>query len=353
MSEQLVREAFRRQSEACLALGSPFVSRLCALSAERLRFGDPVSDVILEWQGDASAVGDSVPLRLMGALHALVRSGNSPELAAVYPPDHENIQDDPLWSAISSALKTHSSFILERLQGPPQTNEVRRAAVTLPLFLEVSRQTGLPLVLSEVGASAGLNLMLDRFHVRLSDKAWGNPESPVRLEPRWHGVSPPEGELRILSRAGCDIAPVDPGSQEDRERLVSYIWADQEERLIRTSAALEMAARSEVRVDSADAIDWLQHRTSERHEGAAHVIYSTIAWQYLPEDARNKGRDILYAAGEKATKEAPLAWAMKEGDGESPGAGLSLTLWPGGETRDVGRADYHGRWIDWRGWDGA
>ncbi|MCR9214552.1 MAG: DUF2332 family protein [Proteobacteria bacterium] len=351
MSEQSVREAFKRQSEACLALGSPFVSRLCALSAERLCFGDPVSDIMLGWQGDASAVGDSVPLRMMGALHALVRSGDAPELTAVYPPGHEEISDEELWTAISSALKTHSPFILERLKGPPQTNEVRRAAATLPLFLEVSRQTGLPLVLSEVGASAGLNLMIDRFHLQLSDKTWGDPASPVRLQPRWHGASPPNGELNILARAGCDIAPVDPGSQEDRERLVSYIWADQEERLIRTSAALEMAAKSDVRVEAVDALDWLHHRTSERHEGAAHVIYSTIAWQYLPEDARKKGRDILHSAGEKATKDAPLAWAMKEGDGASPGAGLTLTLWPGGETREVGRADYHGRWIDWRGWD--
>lgn len=351
MPEQSVRDAFRRQSEACLALDSPFVSRLCALCADRLEMGDAVSDKILGWKGDASAVGDSVPLRLMGALHALVRSGQSPELAAVYPPDHDQTSDDALWAAISLALKSHASFILDRLQGPPQTNEVRRAAATLPLFLEVTRQTGLPLVLSEVGASAGLNLMLDQFHVRLDDSSWGDPDSQVRLAPKWHGRRPPEGELRIIDRAGCDLAPVDPRSAEDRERLISYIWADQEERLQRTAAALEMAAQSALRVDPTDAIDWLQHRTSRQYDGAAHVIYSTIAWQYLPEDARKRGHDILHAAGEKATKDAPLAWAMKEGDGDTPGAGLSLTLWPGGETRVVGRADYHGRWIDWQGWD--
>jgi hypothetical protein len=350
MTDQEIRKVFDHQERACRSLGSDFVGRLCGLCAERLQKGDPISDAILNWQGDASGTGDSVPLRLMGALHALVRADKNSELAGVYPPHHSNVTVDDLWRAVSNSFTTHNDFILDRLKGPPQTNEVRRAAATMALFLEVGRQTGLPLILSEVGASAGINLHLDDFHIQLGDRHVGEASSSVKLSPKWYGNPAPEGKLEIVSRAGCDLIPVDPGLFEDRERLMSFIWADQQDRIERTAAALEIAANKTLRVEKADAIDWLARRVTKPHEGSAHVIYSTIAWQYLPKGAQMRGEEIIRTAGDRATKEAPLAWVMMEGDGEKPGAGLSMTLWPGAQTHTVGRTDYHGRWIDWVGW---
>ena len=58
---------------------------------------------------------------------------------------------------------------------------------------------------------------------------------------------------------------------------------------------------------------------------------------------------IIRDAGSRASTDAPLAWLRFEADGETPGAAISLILWPGGETRSLGRADFHGRWLDWRG----
>ncbi|MCF8466419.1 MAG: DUF2332 family protein [Sneathiella sp.] len=349
MTEEAVRDAFTAQAAACEKLGSPFTARLCRLAGERLKSGG-VAKKILTWQGDASATGDSVPLRLMGALHALVLQNRSPALITVYPPEDVETSDDALWGAVNEALKTEKTFILDRLKGPPQTNEVRRAGATLPMFLEAARLTGLPLVLSEVGASAGLNLFLDQYDIRLKDRHWGDSASPVKISPEWHGKAAPTVKLDIRSRAGCDLIPVDPGSAEDRERMLSFIWPDQVERLERTRAAMDIAAKSPIRVEKADALDWLRARTAEPEEGAAHVIYSTIAWQYLPEDARKQGENIISAAGSRATRAAPLLWARMEVDGSSPGAGLTMTLWPIGEQYTVGRVDFHGRWIDWFGW---
>ena len=62
---------------------------------------------------------------------------------------------------------------------------------------------------------------------------------------------------------------------------------------------------------------------------------------------------MIEQAGEKATDEAPLAWLSMENDGsDNVGAALNLRLWPGDHRIDLGRADFHGRWVDWRG-DGA
>tara|TARA_R110002110_G_scaffold294005_4_gene507960 strand:- start:439 stop:1503 length:1065 start_codon:yes stop_codon:yes gene_type:complete len=350
MNQSVVRDAFLRQDEACEKLGSPFTARVCRLAGQRLLPGGAVADTILGWQGDPSALGDSVPLRLCGALHALVMTGRSSSLAALYPPHHEGISDDELWVAVATALTEHKAFILDRLTGPPQTNEVRRVGATLPMFLEVTRQTGLPLVLSEVGASAGLNLHPDHYHVDLGGMSRGPENLKVRISPKWPGRAAPDVPLEIKGRAGCDLLPIDPGNPADRDRMLSFIWADQADRLSRTRAALDIAAASDVRVEKADAIDWLARRTAEPMEGCAHVIYSTIAWQYIPERARAKGEEIIRAAGARATSNAPLAWARMEIDGKTPGTGLTLILWPSGEEHLVGRADFHGRWIDWHGW---
>lgn len=350
MSDTDIRAAFLQQTNACESLGSPFTGRLCRLMAERLAAGTAVADLVLNWPGDSSARADSVPLRLAGALHGLRISKNNTTLQAVYPPAHLDIDDDTLWAAITTVMVDEAEFILERLQSPPQTNEVRRSGATLPMFLEISRLTGKPLSLTEIGASAGLNLFLDSYHITLGSRSWGEATSVVKLDPRWHGIPAPESDLEIVARTGCDLKPIDPGSAEDRERKLSYIWADQEDRLVRTKAAFEVAAASEVRVAQADALDWLRQETGRTHDGAVHVIFSTIAWQYLPEEARAAGEKIIHDAGAKATPAAPLAWALMENDGVGPGAELSITLWPGGERQQVGRADFHGRWVDWTGW---
>ncbi|TAG24601.1 MAG: DUF2332 family protein, partial [Rhodobacterales bacterium] len=76
-----VRAAFRQQAQACADLGSPLMARLMAGLAEALVPGDPVSDAVLGWAGDPRSGADSVPLRLAGGLHALVLSGQDPDLS--------------------------------------------------------------------------------------------------------------------------------------------------------------------------------------------------------------------------------------------------------------------------------
>lgn len=55
---------------------------------------------------------------------------------------------------------------------------------------------------------------------------------------------------------------------------------------------------------------------------------------------------LLAAAGAKARADCPLAHLAMEADG-GKGAGLRLTLWPGGETYLLARVDFHGRWVEW------
>ncbi|MQW68465.1 DUF2332 family protein [Sinorhizobium medicae] len=343
-----VRDAFRDQARSCDELGSPFTARLCRLVADRLATGSKVGTHVLGWHGDPTSKGDSVPLRLAGALHALVLSGRDEELEASYPPNRYD--DEALWQAITRAMEQQAGFILDRLISAPQTNEVRRSAALLPGFLTVAQLFGKPLLLSEVGASAGLNLHWDRYRYALAGNHWGNEASAVAIAPEWSGARPPLRNVGIIDRAGCDLNPIDPSDSEDRLRLLSYVWADQQDRIDRTRQALELAAFHGSLVERADAIDWLRMRLSIAHSGAAHVVYHSIAWQYLPQIARNAGEALISAAGAAATSEAPLARLQMEADGQAPGAALSLQIWPSGDKHLVGRADFHGRWVAWQGW---
>ncbi|WP_313608435.1 DUF2332 domain-containing protein, partial [Rhizobium sp.] len=257
--------------------------------------------------------------------------------------------EDALWQACTDALRFHAAFILERLKSPPQTNEVRRSAVLLPGFLTLAELTGKPLVLSEVGASAGLNLQFDRYQYLLGDLAWGE-QSEVFMSPEWRGNAPPNTPIEIIERAGCDLNPLDPSSTEDRLRLISYVWADQTDRLERTAASLRIAVEKGLHVEKADAIDWLKRRLATQHPGAAHVVYHSIAWQYLPDALKQTGETLIAEAGAHATPDAPLARLQMEADATPGGAAITLQIWPTGEKQEIGRADFHGRWVEWRGW---
>ena len=346
-----VRAAFRDQAAHCAGMGSPFTARLCTLIADRLEPGTPVADRVLDWPGDARTGGDSLPLRLAGALHGLVIEERDTGLAAVYPPC--DADDAALWEAVSAALAGHAGWILARLDGPPQTNETQRSAALCPGMLTVAALTGLPLATSELGASAGLNLCWDRFAYRFGAAAWGDPASAVRIEPDWQGPPPPLPAARVAERAGVDRAPPDLSSAADRLRLRSFVWADQTARKARMAAAIAIAEAGGIRVERADAVDWLATRLADPRPGRAHVVYHSIFWQYLSPEAQARGQALLDAAGARATSAAPLAWLRMERDGHDPGAAISLTLWPDGTTQVLGRVDYHGAWVRWRGWEAA
>ncbi len=343
----IVLQSFLRQASACNDLGSPFTARLCTLVAERLDDDTEVGRCILNWQGDPTGTRDALALRLAGSLHALVLSGLDSSLAAAYPPN--TVDDETLWQACKAAFQRDEAFILERLRSAPQTNEVRRSAALLPGFLTIARLFGRPLVLSEVGASAGLNLQWDRYSYRLGEFTWG-PESSVSLKPEWQGPPPPPAIIHVAERSGCDLNPLDPTSPEDRLRLMSYIWADQSDRLERTRHALDIAVENRLTVERADAIEWLEQRLATSQPRTVHVVYHTIAWQYLPEELKRRGEALISEAGSRATDDAPVARLQLEADGRPDGATITLQVWPGGEKHEIGRADFHGRWIKWKGW---
>lgn len=295
---------------------------------------------IFSWKGDVSPRGQSVPLRLAGALHALRLQGNG-TLAAVYPP--HIVDDATLWDAVNAVLVDEADHINEWLDSAPQTNEVRRSATLIAAGHVVADRLGLPIRTSELGASGGLNLHWDRYAMTAQGQHFGSADPVLTLTPEWTGPLPPLRRPTVEARAGVDLNPLDPTNPEDALRLQAYLWPDQPERMALTKSAIEAAETS---VTQGDAIDWLKDQLTH-NPGQTHMIYSTVAWQYFPDDKKAEGTAMIAHAGEMATAETPLAWFSMENDGGERGAALTLRLWPGDQTLHLGRADFHGRWVDW------
>ncbi|MCR8551010.1 DUF2332 domain-containing protein [Salipiger sp. P9] len=336
-----IADALLGQAQSCARLDSPFMARL--LSGLAADWPDlPLARRLADWPGDIGSSGQSVSLRLAGGLHALVLSGRDPELAALYPP-HES-SDAALIAGVQEAMARHEAFLDDWMRLPPQTNELRRSAALIPVALWLTRRFGLPLRLSEMGASGGLNLMFDRYGLCLDGQNFGPADPVLTLTPGWTGPLPPQETLSVIDRRGVDLNPLDPADPSDALRLTAYLWADQAERIARTRRAMAVAS---AQVDRGDAAAWIETRMAGNAQGVAQMIYTTVAWQYFPEETQARVRRAIEAAGAAATEEAPVAWLGMEADGRSPGAGLSLRLWPGDRQIALGRADFHGRWVDW------
>ena len=337
---------FERIAQSCDEMGSPFTAKVCRAVIRVLDTGTATGRRLLSWEGDAAA--DAVPLRLCGGLHALALQG-ADELTAIYPPN--SVEPDRLESILREAISRHDSFLSSFIERPPQTNEIARSALLLPGLLEIARQTGLPLALTEIGSSAGLNLFPDKFHYRYHDAEWGDPAYSATLVPQMRSGQPDlSGNLTINSRRGSDLSPLDIHRTNHRLRLRAYIWPDQPVRLTRLDAAIAVAQAGDFTLAKADAADFAIAQLAQSKFGECVVLMHSIVWANLPGATRQKIETALKTAGAAATPDAPLAWLRMEGAGENPAhATLQLTLWPGGETRILAQGGFHAQWIEWLG----
>ena len=323
------------QADACRMIGSPLYAGLMERAADDVREGGPTWEILRGHEDDPrfSVLG----LRLLGAVNRRVLTGQEPALADAYADGRV----PEAWGLLLDVLDRNPAELRDSLEQPVQTNEVGRCAALIFGFLTVAEETGLPLRLLEMGASAGLNLRWDRYRYEADGFAWGPADSPLRLEFELEGTAPTlPAAVEVAERRGCDANPIDVATADGRLSLRSYVWPDQPERIARMEAALTVADEEPVELDRETASTWAERMLAEPAPGVATVIYHSIVSQYLSEEERATLFDGIRAAGGRATVDAPLAWLRMEPNDDR--ANLELTLWPGGEDRLLARVGYHG-----------
>ena len=149
------------------------------------------------------------------------------------------------------------------------------------------------------------------------------------------------------SGAGADLAPIDVADPQAVERMLSYIWPDQPERLSRIEAAIDRVRAAGLVIEAMDAATFVEAAIPvEPVAGVVRVLQHSIAYQYFPQDSKARILDRMAQAGARATPTAPLAWLAFEQAADEPPI-LSLTLWPGGKTVRLAEAHPHGRDVRW------
>jgi hypothetical protein len=335
-----LEKIFRDQSIICTELGSPFMGQLMRLFSDRIATSPPVNQLISKWIGQPDVTEGVLPLRIAGALHALVLLRKDAGLDAVYPP-HAASPDD-LWSAVAAAFTAHSDFILTWLNSPPQTNEIRRSAAIWAAAQVVSNHFDMPLSVMELGASAGLNLLFDHYRVETPHFSSLTKDPILTVHPDWRGGHPAPRGISVHARAGVDLIALDPQNADHMLRLRAYTWPDQAERLERLTIA---APHQVTPIDQGDAADWLGAQLAKHADGSVRFVFSTVAWQYF--DADSKRRCIATLNDAQAGPDSPIVFFRMETDGRNDSALLSLQIWPSRNVVELGRADYRGRWIEW------
>ncbi|MDB5708507.1 MAG: hypothetical protein JWL96_577 [Sphingomonas bacterium] len=343
-SEQNNRGGFLIQEHYCGIMGAPIYARICGAIARSLTRDSRVGTAILDWPGEPTR--DALPLRFMGGLHALVLAGADDELAALYA----GRIDDPaeVEAALGRVLVRNDAALLPWLDGPPQTNEAGRSAALMTGLLEIARRHGPNIEILEIGSSAGLNLLIDRYRFDLGGVAVGPADAPVTIRPEWRGPPPPDVPIHIVSLRGCDVAPMDAADPAVGARLAAYVWPEAVERVARLNGAIAMVREKPVRLERADAADWVEARLAEpQPEGATRVLMHSVVWQYLPASVAARIKTAMEQAGAHATPERPLAWVIQEPDRAVAQQFARVRSWPGhGEWQAVATTHAHGAWID-------
>jgi hypothetical protein len=342
-----VRTAFANQVAYCRANDAPVTARVVAAIATLLdRPSSEFARRIAQWPG--APLADALPLRAAGGLHALHLSGTADELAPLYA-DAEDFNDATL---VAGAIRRHDATLLPWLDGPPQTNEAGRSASFVAAMLWLADQRLPPRFdCLEIGSSAGINLMIDRYHYDLGGVQVGPQPGVLDFMPTWVGNHPPLRRIEFAGLKGCDVAPIDLTDPVQALRLKAYVWPEHYERFARIEAAIAAAQESPPDLVRANAAEFVETELKRPQEaGTTRVLMHSIVWQYVPQAQRSNVIAAMEAAGAQATRDRPLAWIALEANRDAHRHELVVRYWPGGETeRLLAHAHAHGAWIEWKG----
>lgn len=227
-----------------------------------------------------------------------------------------------------------------------QTNEPARCATLLPALAALPP----PLALLEVGASAGLCLLPDRYSYDYGTRRiTAQPGAPV-LRCRCQGPVPlPDRPVQVAWRAGIDLNPLDVTDPDDVRWLSCLVWPGEGDRTARLAAAVEVARRDPPRVVRGDLLDRLASTAASAPPGATLVIFHSSVLAYLsPAERREFGQAVAALGAVWLAQESPsvMSSTVPGFAPAAPPAGMAYVLTRNGHDA-LAYADGHGTWLSW------
>lgn len=335
------------QANHALKNGAPGTAAICRALIALAQGETLCGQRIANWD-PATVLRDAMPLRIAGGIHDLFRRGVEPRLGAIY--SGEITDTGAVETLIENIVSRHDSELLPWFDSPPQTNEAGRSASFVGALHWLASRVVPNYELNEIGSSAGMNLLINRYRYDLGGVVRGPDDSPVTIRPAWNGPPPPDHSFHIASVQGCDIQPIDVKDDASANRLMAYIWPEMPERFTRMTGGIQMIRSQHVNLIRADAADFVEHRLAAlQNAGTTRVLMHSIVWQYLPDATQQRIQTAMNNAGSKATTTKPLAWISLETNRATFRHELKVSYWPGGgQPVLLGEAHAHGAWVKWK-----
>ncbi len=320
---------------------SPLYEHLCRQTATDERLLEIVRH---------TPIGQPVPNLFLAAVHYLLLSGTQHELATFYPSCGMATQAvENVFPAFRDFCLAHESAIRNLLATRRvQTNEVRRCSYLLPAFTHIARQTeSRPLAIIDVGCSAGLNLIWDRYEYNYGNDKLAALASRVRITAELRGtVKPPipQRPPTVASRVGVDLHVPDVTRPDEALWLRALIWPDQAERLVMLSAAIEELRPDPPQLFEGDGLALLPELIRAAPAGAfVCVVHCHTLNQFSSEQREAFSRTLVAESANRPVVEVSAEWIS------TPTTELRLHWWERGNVRTehLANVDQHGRWIEW------
>jgi hypothetical protein len=279
------------------------------------------------------------PNLLFAAVQYLMQGGAGPDLARHYlSMVADPLPPDGVGPVFTRFVLEHEEEIVDLGNTRyTQTNESRRCVALLPMAMMAGFDR---FHLVDVGASAGLNLGLDRYHYRFGDVEWG-PGSQLTLVADTRGVPPVLNEIEVLSRIGLDLNPLDPNDADARRWLEALIWPEREDRRMRLRSAFEVMSEVAIEMVPGDATETLPVVLDSLPGDDPVVVMNSFALNQVSPD----GRQTIDEVCTRARERRPVHRVMMEVIDESD-AWARLIVDDGSGPVEVGQAHPHGVWIE-------
>jgi hypothetical protein len=234
-----------------------------------------------------------------------------------------------------------------------QTNEPARCATLLPALAQLRP----PLALIEVGASAGLTLLPDRYSYEYSGghRVTGlDPAAPTMRCALGGPVPLPSQVPEVVWRAGLDLNPLDVTRDDDVRWLSCLVWPGEGNRAERLAAAVAAARRDPPAVHRGDLFPDLSALAAQAPPDATLVVFHSAVLAYVttadrPRFARAVGSVIGRRRGAWLSNEAPRVVPgvpLTSGQLRQAQENAALVLARDGRT-PLALADGHGAWLHW------
>ena len=295
---------------------------------------------------------NALPNLFFSAVHFLLLKGEHHQLAAFYPSlNNSSKHYDFAYPYFRSFVLEHKNEIDEIITTHSvQTNEVGRCAILVPAFELVARQAkNRPLALIEIGSSAGLTMLWDRYHYQYGNNLkCGDPNSPVQIVCLLRGEKPPPVPNHfpeIASRLGVDLNPVDLNDPGNVRWLRALIWPEHQKRANQLELAIQMVKHDPPQMVSGDALTLLPSLINRVSNDVQLCIYHSFTLSLSDGQPRERLERLLARSSEKR----PLFHISLEWPRDSETPLLSLASLNSGENtvKVLARCNAHGEWIEW------